>query len=87
MYINSVPGWITFQQSLMVLSQGAGGIGYLDLAGLTSWVREVLRDKELAEAIREAHNRAGSYAEGAVEARTLIAHRLRQCEEALETTG
>jgi hypothetical protein len=66
---------------------GGGSIGYVDMAELRTWIRDVFGDEDLAEAIEKADSGAESYAQSALEAGKLIRRRLKQCKEALRRAG
>ena len=58
-------------------------INYVDLDALERWIREVLGDKELADAIREEIKRGKSYKERMESIKELIKQRLKQCKAVL----
>lgn len=57
-------------------------VGYIDFAVLARWVKEVLSDEELAQAIQRATSLDKPYADQVVPVKRLLEQRLEQCQVA-----
>ena len=54
-------------------------VGYIDLNILEKWVAEIIRDKDLAEAIKEESERSNNFKDQVTSIKALIAERFNQC--------
>ena len=54
-------------------------VGYIDLNILEKWVAEIIRDKDLAEAIKEESERSNNFKDQVTSIKALIAERFSQC--------
>lgn len=68
-----------------VLDQGTrGSVNHVEPASLSTWIREVLGDEDLSDALNEVIATRRAYGFLVPEIKTLIAERLAQCELAMK---
>lgn len=66
--------------SLEVLNEDRNAmVGYIDPSALQQWLREVLGDEDLAEAVHQESAKAEFYGNIALPIKTVLEDRLRQC--------
>jgi hypothetical protein len=54
-------------------------VGYIDLHILEKWMAEIIKDKDLAEAIKEESARSNNFKDQVTSIKALIAERFSQC--------
>ncbi len=65
----------------LLLTPDVRSLAGINLNALAEWVKEVIGDSELAHALRNATEKAGSYVEGCLNVYELVGLRLQQARE------
>ena len=81
--VGIIPGHVRSLRELhLLLTPDARSLPGLSLTALADWVERIIGDLELAQALRNATENAGSYAEGCLTVYELVGLRLQQAREA-----
>ena len=80
--VGIIPGHVRSLRELhLLLTPDARSLPGLSLTALANWVQRVIGDGELAHALRNATENAGSYVEGCLRVYELVGLRLEQARD------
>jgi len=81
--VGIIPGHVRSLRELhLLLTPDVRSLPGLSLTALVDWIERVIGDLELAQALRNATENAGSYVEGCLGVYELVGLRLQQAREA-----